>query len=170
MPNLDIQLIDTYSLNSIAFADISDYGNLVIKNPSFEVSAPGFNKQNIVFTPKQINVYTAADLKLDCDPDAALPDGIYTIKYSIYPNDNPDYQVEKYFFNTKQISNKYQQVTLSLLNGNCQCKSDYNKELIGIKLLIEGSMAAANSDEVDLAYQMYNKAANKIDKFKKCNC
>lgn len=168
MLNLDIQLIETYSLNTLALADISDYDNLVIKNPTLELSVPGFNKQVIFFTPKQINVYTAADLQIDCDKEAGLPDGIYTIKYSIFPN-TTNY-VEKYFFRTNLIEDRYQQTVLSLLQGKCSCKSDYNKEVLSIRLLIEGALAASNKNQVELAYQHYNKAATKIDRLKNCNC
>lgn len=168
MLNLDIQLIDTYSLNTLALADISDYDNLVIKNPTLEISAPGFNKQVVFFTPKQINVYTPADLKIDCDKEAGLPDGIYTIKYSIFPN--IDNVVEKYFFRTNIIENAYQQAVLSILQGKCSCKSDYNKEILSIRLLMEGAVAASSKNQIELSYQLYNKASEKINRIKNCKC
>lgn len=165
---LNLQLIDTFNLSTIAFADISDYGNKVINNPSFEVTAPGFNKVNVFFTPKQVNVFDAADLEIGCG-GADLPDGIYTIKYSIYPNTNNF--IEKQFYRIFKLMLKFQNYSLSLLSDSiCNCTpKESQKRIDELRLLIEGVVSASNLCQIEKANRFYQKADDLINQYK-CDC
>jgi hypothetical protein len=162
-PQLNITLVDTYSLDTIGFADISNYQGQVIKNVSFEISAPGFNKVNVFFTPESVNLYNSADLNIDCS-GGAIPDGVYTVKYSANNE-----SVEKYFMVTRNIILSYQELVLSC-TLNCDCPPKSTKTLQDIKILIEGSIAASNKSQIDVAYKLYGKASELLSRQKNCNC
>ena len=168
MLKLDLQLVDTFDTATIGFADISNYNNLVISNPTFEVTAPGFNKVSVFFTPKQINVFDSADLNIDCS-GSDLPDGVYTVKYSIYPNTNNF--IEKQFFRVSKLILKYQNKAVNLLSDSyCNCTpKESQKKLQEIGLLIEGVVASSNICNFDLAYKLYQKADDLLNQLN-CDC
>lgn len=168
MLNLKLQLIDTKDLTTIGFVDLTDYGNMIIKNPSFEVTAPGFVKTNVLFTPKQVNVFDAADLQVNCQ-GGNLPDGLYTVKYSVAPN-LTNY-VEKYFFNSRGLSYRFSNFVLKSLTGSlCGCTPNkVQRKLDEISLLINGVQAATNICDHNLASMLYNKASHILDNLN-CDC
>lgn len=161
-PQLNITLVDTYSLDTIGFADISNYQGQVIKNVSFEISAPGFNKVNVFFTPQAVNIFNSADLGMGCDT-VQIPDGLYTVKYSA----NNEF-VEKVFFRVDQLLVKYQEIFVSL--SDCNCPPQNQPQINEIMLLINGAIASANQCDQVTAVTKYNKASELIERTKKCNC
>jgi len=172
MHNLNLNLVDTYSLSSMALADISAYDpHLAISNATIEITAPGFNKVSTIFTPKSVNVYNAQVFNIGCAPDTELPDGLYTVKYSVYPNDTT--WVQKMFMRTAQIMCKYQRTFLAI-DLHCSCNGAYygrlKDELRNIRLLIEGSVAASNNCNTVDSMDMYKKANSLLDKLSKCQC
>lgn len=161
---LDFIYEPSYSTKTIRIRDVSLYGDVVIKTPTLEIWPPGFGKVNVPITVKNINEYRAIDLGISCDdPEMNLPDGIYEFKYSIYPNLNN--LVKKSFMYTNNIVAALQTKYLSL-QLDCQCNSDYvaegKKKLEEIKLLIEGSISAANQCDEELAYTLLKKAQTLI--------
>lgn len=161
-PNLNITLVDTYSLDTIGFADISDYKGLVIKNPSFEISAPGFNKVNVFFTPESVNIYNSADLGMGCDT-VQIPDGLYTVKYSA----NNEF-VEKVFFRTLGLWTLFTTFVISI--SDCNCPPQNRSDISEIMLLINGAAASADQCDIVSATKKYRKAEELIERLKKCNC
>lgn len=161
-PQLNITLVDTYSLDTIGFADISNYQGQVIKNVSFEISAPGFNKVNVFFTPQAVNIFNSADLGMGCDT-VQIPDGLYTVKYSA----NNEF-VEKVFYNISGLLVKFQENSLIL--QNCNCPPQKLPEITEIMLFINGAIASANQCDYVTANLKYNKASELIDRLRKCNC
>src|SRR3954468_11875941 len=122
-PYLDLIYEPSYSTKTIRIRDASQYGNTVIRNPSLEIWPPGFNKVNVVFSPKNINEYRATDLMLSCtDPETNLPDGIYEFKYSIQPN--LENVVKKKFMYTNNIVGQMQSLYLTL-QLDCGCNNSY---------------------------------------------
>lgn len=161
-PKLDITLVDTYSLDTIGFADISNYEGQVIKNVSFEVSAPGFNKVNIFFTPESVNIFNSADLGMGCDL-VQIPDGLYTVKYSA----NNEF-VEKTFFRIDQLWNSLSTFVVS--QTDCNCPPNNQPNLNEILLLINGAAASSSQCDIVSATKKYQKASELIDRLRKCNC
>lgn len=168
---LDILPIDTYSVTTIAFADTSDYGTTLVSNPSFEVTPPGWNKVNLFFTPSNVNVYNASHFNIACDNQTALPDGPWTVKYSIYPN--AQNFVEKTFFRTELIRCKYSQAFLKM-ETTCECNgqqhSKLKQQLQNIKLLIEGAVASSNQCDNLAAMDKYKQADRLLGKLNFCEC
>lgn len=156
---LNLSPTETHQTTMLGIADVSDYQGTPINTVSFEITAPGFAKQNIPFTPKSENIYTAADLGLGCD-DSTLPDGLYTIKYTV----NANTFIEKTFFRTTNITCQVQKLLLSLLSGDCEDWDTYKSA----KLMVEGAVAAANNCQPQMAISLFAQA-KKILK-NNCNC
>ena len=168
---LDIIYEPSYSTQTIRIRDASNYDKVIVKNVTLEVTPPGFPKVSLPFTTKNINEYRASDLNLSCDSNEVnLPDGIYTFKYSIFPNQ--ENFVKKSFMFTNNIVGEMQKKYLKL-QLDCQCNNTFvNKEkgkLEEIQLFIEGSIAAANQCQDDLAYTLLRKAQELIRRVN-CEC
>lgn len=95
LPNLELYIPDKTGLCTLNIQDISWYpSNAVIECPTLQVTVPGFRYAvDIPISGIKFNVVlSACDLGLqtdNCDKVlTCLPDGIYVIRYSIYPNDN----------------------------------------------------------------------------------
>lgn len=155
MLKLDLVLVDTHDPRTIAFGDISQYGNKVLSNVSFEVTPPGYPKKNILFTPREVNIFNGADLGVNCEVDSMLPDGIYTVKYSIRPN--AQLYVEKSFMNISSILCKLYKFVLTLPKDS----------LLDIRLLLDSSVSAANLGQCELAYDFYRQA---VELFNQADC
>jgi len=169
---LDINLVDTYNVESIGFADISTYDpSYTISNATFEITPPGFNKVSVTFTPKQVNIYNASNLNLGVGTGTQLPDGIYTITYSVFPN--LTYTVTKSFMRTTLIKCLYKRVFLAM-DTKCNCsplnKTDLRNKLRDIALLIDGSIASASECDIINAEAKYNKAMFLLKNIKLCEC
>lgn len=169
---LDLHLVETYKLGSIAFADISSYsGNPT--NVSFEITPPGFSKINVSFTPRVVNIYNAYNLGITTDEDAVvyLPDGVYTMKYSVAPN--ATVYVEKSFMRVAYIESLYKRAFLQVDTG-CDCNSDskakLKKQLRDIKLLIDGSIAATDDCDYSMATRLYKQAFLMLQNLELCEC
>lgn len=176
-PQLDLMLIDSYNLSTLVIADSSWYpSTFIITNPTLEITPPGFNKITVDFNEKSANIFRADDLGIDCDascPDLPeLPDGIYTVKYSVYPNST--YYIEKNFIRVDKIKDTYRKAFLKVDLGTCYLtnkKKELKNTLKRVKLLIEGSIAAANSCDQESAYQHYKKANEILQSIlNDCNC
>lgn len=155
--DLNIIMVDTHDPKTIAFGDISNYGSTIINNPSFEITPPGFNKLNVLFTPQSVNIFSSTDLKLGCEYDYGLPDGIYRIKYSIKPN--TQLFIEKSFMNVSSILCNFYKFVLTLPED----------KVIDIKLLIDGAVSAANLGDCTLSQELYTQAQKLIERADK-NC
>ena len=111
------------------------------------------------------------NLNTNCSATTPLPDGIYTIKYTVYPA--ATYWVQKEFMRVSQIKCTYERVFLAI-DLHCSCNGAYygglKDELRNVKLLIEGSISAANDCNIKDAVSMYNKASSILAKLSKCQC
>lgn len=169
-PKLDLNIIETHELSSIAIADTSFYDNYNVHNPSFEVTPPGFPKINVPFTPKSVNTYRAKDFGIGCVDDNPLPDGVYTFKYSIRPNATTF--IEKSFLLARNTIAKLHTKVLESTSA-CPCDNKYldkvDKRVAEIKVLIEGAYSAANLCQEKEAYDLL-KRANKLLKSKDLDC
>lgn len=168
---LDLQLIDTYKLNQIAFADSSQYLSPPT-NPSFEITVPGYSKINVTFVPGVVNIYNPVILELGTeDPTVYLPDGIYIVKYSVAPNTTT--YVEKSFMRVGYIDSIYKRTFLQI-DDSCDCnipkRRELKNQLRDIKLLIDGAVASADNCDVDTANALYRKAYKLINDMKLCEC
>lgn len=169
---LQLMNIDTYDSFSLGLADVSQYSpNFVITNPTVEITPPGYPKIALPFTAQSVNIFRASDLKIVCDDSCSpLPDGVYTITYTVFPAST--YSVTKNFLRVNEIVCKLQKLYLAT-DMECNCPSWYlistKKTLSTIKLLIEGAISSANDGNQVTSFQLYRKADDMLDNIIKCN-
>lgn len=175
-PLLDITLIPTYSLKTLGIADISVYpNNFQVLNPNIEITAPGMMKVSITFNPKAVNIFNSNNINLtratNFDQLASLPDGIYTIKYSIAPNH--ERFVEKSFMRVDKLECKFAQTFLYLDLDDDSFKDVHKNKINSLKkarMFIDGSVAAMNECDSDLALKLYQKADSLLDRIIEGEC
>lgn len=174
MVNEDLKLlyIDTRDITSFGIADVSCYpDNYNVVNPTLEITPPGYPTRNVGMYAKSANIYYADDLGVGDSNTVSLPDGIYTVKFTIGSMQN--LSIQKSFLRIELLKCKYYNVFESI-DLQCNC----NKETIRVekeklrkaKLLIEGAVAAANKQDFTSAYQLYKKAEYILTKLINCNC
>lgn len=176
---LDLDIITTHNPKTLGVVDISLYDvGQNISAPTLEVTPPGFNKVAFPFEPGKVNIINSNNVKLTSTLNASelvnLPDGIWIFRYSIQPALKNF--VQRKYFRTDNIQYKFYQIFLSVdseCNDNDYCltsksKKDQEKKLMDIKLMINGSIAAANRGDDSIAMQMYKRADSLIDRFNIC--
>lgn len=169
MTNLDLDIHDTHNSLTIGVADASTYDPAVtIANPSLEVTPPGgFSKVTLPFTPKAVNIINSnlAGITFSCDYDnlRELPDGIWTLKYSIKPNLTTF--VSKYYLRTSLIECRIQNMLVKNLldEGDPTKKKMQLDNILAVRLLVDGAIAAANKGETQTAMDFYTKASKVLD-------
>lgn len=174
-PKLNLLFPDTNDSKTFMIADISEYPeNFNISNPTIEITPPGFPAVTLPFPPKGIQVYNSDMLEITCGDiecdEVPLPDGIYYIKYSIFPNYK--YYVEKSILYVNNIIESLDKVWLKvdLMECDMAIKAKDKKILELIEAYINGAIAAANNCLDKLAMKLYNKAAQLIDDFINNKC
>lgn len=170
MIHLDIAIVEAHNPMVLAVADVSTYPlGKVIENPFIQISAPGFDKVGLTFTPRAVNVFNSASLNLtgaEVKP-MALPDGIYKLRYSVRPN--YEVYVER---NILRITALKQRFDLAFLKSDPFCCATRQGEKIKSKLdnisfHLQYAMAAASICNDHLAMDLYRKAVKLLEKF---NC
>lgn len=172
---LNLDIYDTHNLKTVSVLDISVYDpKLIISNPSLEITPPGFSKISVVFAPNSLNTYNSNNIGLTtaCDYDnlVVLPDGIWTLKYSINPN--VTLFIEKSYLRTANISCRYQKAFLDFImkDRDIISKEANRRKLRDVSLLIDGAISAANLDQPDNAMELYNQASKVLDHLYQSDC
>ena len=173
-PKLDILVMPTYSPYTLAIGDYSSYPvGFTPASPTLEVSAAGFPTQSVSFVPNNLNIYNSTNLGITCvdGPNELLPDGIYTLKYSI----SPAYVnfVEKTILRVDNIMERYDTAFMKLDMMECdgQLKKQQKVELDSINYFIQCAIAAANKCANVKAIELYNQADKMLTKISQCkNC
>lgn len=173
-PTLDLLIFDTHSNTTLAIGDASTYPTgFNISTPTIEITVPSYPTVSIAFVASSVQVYNSNTLGLttgsNCD-NIALPDGLYRIKYSVYPSYL--YYVEKTFLRTDRLMAKFDDVYLKLDLFECDqaIKLQQKRTLDLIEDYINGAIAAANQCANKLAIELYTKANSLIDKFLNNSC
>lgn len=147
--------------------DTSDYAGSRVDNVNVEITPPGFNKINVPFTTDSINRYDSESLGISCGRFVNLPDGIYRVKMSV---SRGDIYSEQSFMKVDNLMCKYNKMLMSIhMDDDCYDKSKL-KNVNEIRVLIQGSVAAANNCDATLSRTLYKKASELIDRIHKCNC
>lgn len=158
-PILNIIVMDLHSPNLLGIADMSSYSaNWNIVSPTLELSVPGYDKKFIPFTPKALQVLNSTTIGITCDDECVkeLPDGVYQMRYSIYPAYK--YFVDKTFLRVEKLYEKFDSYFLSLELDCKTASSTQRKQLEEVELYIQGAIAAANNCATKLALELYSKA------------
>lgn len=170
---LDIIVIPTYSSKTLGIADSSTYPspNTTV-SPTMEITVPGFGIATVPFAQNDFNVYTSNNVGLTGpgEPSLPLPDGLYTLTYSV----TPAYEnfVTKTFMRVEQLQEKFDEAFMSLDMIECDraIKQQAKVELNTIYFFIQGAIAAGNNCAVDTANKLYIQASKQLANFKKKNC
>lgn len=171
--SLDILVIPTYNTKTLGVADNSTYPDSpAVQAPTIEITVPGFGLVSIPFTPNDFNVFNSSSLELTAVGEdlIAIPDGVYTLTYSV----TPAYlnYVTKNIMRVEQIQERFDNAFMKLDMMQCDLaiKKQSKVELNSIYFLIQGSIAAANNCAVDVANKLYLQASKQLDRFINNNC
>lgn len=181
MPAIDIQ---TYNLDflfltnndpkSIAILDQSTYLSEP-QLPLLQVIPPGFTGAlQVPYAPQTITILNSDNLTLtdvtECGELADLPDGVWQITMMVCPYD--ELYVKKCYLKTTQFDNIYYNILLNY--DDCSPfleKSEYEKRIIEVDILIQSAHAEARCFNVDKATMKYQKALSILNSInKKLNC
>lgn len=167
---LDIVILDTHSDLYLAIGDASWYATgFNVTVPSISITPPGCTTTTVSFVPKGVQVYNSYTLGLTSDPATcnfmSLPDGLYTIIYSIYPSQT--YSVTKNFLRVDRLYTLVDAAFLKLDMMVCDesLKKQLKDQIDLIEFYIQGAIAAANNCSLNLATQLYTKALNLTNSF-----
>jgi hypothetical protein len=171
---LDILVIPTYNTLTLGVADASTYDTdpPVVSSPTIEITMPGFVPVSLPFNVNDFNIFNSASLGLSVvgDPLIPLPDGIYTLTYSVAPA----YQnfVTKTIIRVEQLQEKFDNAFMKLDMMECDLaiKTQAKVDLNSIYYMIQGSIAAANNCAVDTSNKLYVQANKMLNNFIKTNC
>jgi hypothetical protein len=171
---LDILVVPTYNTLTLGVADASTYNTNppVVSSPTLEVTMPGFAPVFLPFNVNDFNIFNSASLGLSVvgDPLIPLPDGIYTLTYSVAPA----FQnfVTKTIIRVEQLQEKFDNAFMKLDMMECDLaiKTQAKVDLNSIYYMIQGSIAAANNCAVDTSNKLYVQANKMLNNFIKTNC
>ncbi len=171
--SLDILVIPTYNTLTVGVADNSIYPDPNdTTSPSIEICVPGFDGVDIVFTQNSFNVFNSYILGLTgVDDDLLpLPDGVYTLTYSVTPP--LENFVTKTIIRVEQLQQKFDEAFMKLDMMQCDqaIKTQSKVDLNSIYFLIQGAIAAANNCAVETAQKLYNQASKQLGYFILNNC
>lgn len=170
---LDILVLPTYSSKTLGIADISTYpASPPVQSPTIAITIPGFGLVSIPFVINDFNVFNSTTLKLTELADALIPipDGVYTLTYSVTPA-HVNY-VTKNIIRVEQLQEKFDGAFMKLDMMECDrsIKKQAKVELNSIYFFIQGAIAAANNCNIDVANKLYLQASKQLSNFIKKNC
>jgi hypothetical protein len=172
--NLDIFVVPTFNTYLLGVADASTYPTTppIVTSPTLTVTVPGFDPVSIPFSILSLNVLNSENLGItavgaDILP---LPDGVYTLTYSIGPADE-DF-VTKTIMRVDKLQEKFDRAFMKLDMMECDAaiKKQQKVTLDSIYYFIQGSIAAANNCAVFEANKLYKQADNMLNSFNNSNC
>lgn len=171
---LDFLVIPMYNTQLLGIADASTYASPPV-SPTIEIDVPSFGTVSLPFNPNDFNIFNSTVLGITSvgDPLVPLPDGVYTIKYSIFPAF--DNFIEKTIIRVDQLQEKFDDafMTLDMMECDMAIKTQQKVELNSIYFFIQGAIAAANNCAIDTANKLYNQAQKMLTNFIKngyCHC
>jgi len=173
---LSFDILDTNNCKTLGLYDTSFYSSSqTVANASLQVITPFDN------TPVQLNFYKNAVTilnsntlgitnVLDLDLLTTLPDGLYTAKISICPEEQ--YWFEKTWYRTCLLECKYDKAFLKLNVQPCEaCFSPEKLEkLERARVYIYGVKVNAASCNVKEAGKLYKAADKILDLLIECDC
>lgn len=171
MAELDFLVIPTYNTKTLGIADNSTYTDTP-QSPTLTVTIPGFGEVVIPFVPNDFNVLNSGVLEITeiTEELTPIPDGIYTIEYSIAPAYSN--YITKNIMRVEQLQEKFDEafMRLDMMECDMSIKKQSKVELSTIYFLIQCSIASANNCAVDAANKLYSQARKQLDYFIKKGC
>lgn len=143
---------------------IRDTSDTSVTNGKLLIGIPGFNSgvEILVVNGFSLNL-TACNLNLSqtCTTRPAIPDGIYSVRYS----GNPDLSVWQYHLKTSTIyKSYYEKLNLLSLETIDSVKKTKIAEFNEIRILIDAAISQVEfSTEPTKGMNIYNIALNKLN-------
>ena len=176
--HLALDIPETACDNILRITDASVYASgLAVDCPRLDIMLPGFTVPVYIttFTPGDSINLNAIDLGLipvNSPEIMSLPDGLYTIKYSVSPNDKVF--VEYYHLRVTRLLNTYWKEVCKVQLAPCEPSVEQHEKLHDlryIKMYIDGAKAKAEychspKDAVD----MYLYAQKLLKKYQSGCC
>lgn len=178
---LALDIPETACENILRIWDASVYGDgLEIDCPRLDIYLPGFslpiyyvNNDTIsppaVLEPGFVKNFSTSDLGIttaDSVPQA-FPDGLYTIKYSVSPNETV--YVEYYHLRTTQLMNRYYKEVCKIQLQACEPTAEQHQkmhDLRYIKMYIDAAKSKAEYCHSPIqAIEMYQYAEQLLAKY-----
>lgn len=173
--SLNILVTPTYDKTLLAVMDISTYtaDPPVVTTPTIDITLPGYDDAvSLTFVVQETNVFNSEDLGLSASGEdlIALPDGVYTLTYSVDPAATN--YVTKNIMRTEKIQETFDEAFMQLDMMECDkaIKKQSKINLSTVYFFIQASIAAANNCAVDEANTLYAQASKMLTNFIKSNC
>lgn len=181
--NLSLDVIETSCENIIRITDTSVYVlGLAVDCPRLDIWVPGFAQPNYfdsttspVLTQDFDIKFSALDLcapNVTVSSESTLPDGVYTIRYSVSPNDKS--YVEYYHLRTTKLTNAYYKELCKLSLEPCEPTAEQKQkmnDLRYVKMLIDGAKAKVEyCHSPKQGSEMYDYAKKVLSKYQNGCC
>ncbi|NCD07637.1 MAG: hypothetical protein EOL97_16125 [Spirochaetia bacterium] len=176
--NLSLDILDTACETVLKISDSSAYGQgLPVECTRLDVTLPGFYAPVYIenLEPgfiENITMVTLGYQNANADSLNSFSDGIYTIKYSVAPNDKV--YVIYYHLRTTCISNEYYRELCKLQLAECEPSKEIQqklKDLRYIKMLIDAAKAKAEyCNSTNQAIDMLAYARKMLSKYQSGSC
>jgi len=175
---LSLEIPDTNNCLVLRLFDTSIYAeNLSVTCETLAITPPGFNEPVFISVDSEFNLtLNSCDLKLqtvNCGSvSQCLPDGIYTISYSVSPNDKVF--VEYKYLRVCQILNVYFNELCKLEMAACEPQADVKaklEELRLIKSFIDAAKAKVEyCQDLQKGNDLLTYAKKRLDKYSSGHC
>jgi len=180
---LSLEIPDTNNCRVFRVNDTSIYdSHLSIDCPKLEITSPGFNEpvviDVVIGNPVTnfsyiLNACTLGIQDSGCGSvSEIIPDGIYTIRYSVSPNDKV--YVEYHYLRTCQTMNKYFNYLCKLEMAACEPEADVKEQLEELRM-IKSFIEAAKSkveqcDDLQEGMELLMYAQSRLQKYGTSGC
>ena len=155
----------------LGIADASTY-DTPPSSPTIEIDVPSFGAVSLPFVVNDFNIFNSTTLNITSvgDPLVDLPDGVYTIRYSIAPA--YENYIEKTIMRVDKLQEMFDEAFMKLDMMECDraIKMQQKVDLNSIYFFIQGAIAAANNCAIDTANKLYQQAYKMLTNFTKNNC
>jgi hypothetical protein len=176
---LGLDIPDTACDNILKIVDSSAYGQGMTPTClRLDVTVPGFTNPAYItedLTPGFTVNLTAIDLGLQPTSNtvlATLPDGLYTVKYSVSPNDKV--YIEYYHLRMTSLLTKYFSEICKIQLATCEPTAEQKQkmdDLRYIRMLMDAAKAKAEyCHATTQAVDMYNYACKLLAKYQTGCC
>lgn len=170
MANLNILVLPTYDLMTMAIVDYSTYPIAPV-DPTIEVQVPGFSTVVLPFVPNETNIFNSTDFGITTiGNEEPLPDGVYCFKYTIDPLS--PIVIDRKILRVDKLQEKFDDafMTLDMMECDRAIKTQSKVELSSIYFFIQGAIASANNCAVANATKLYIHADKMLTNFINHNC
>ena len=175
---LSLDIPETLNTKILRVTDTSVYASdLTVACPKLQVLTPGsIEEVTLDFNTNVENILTACDLGLqltDCNTTLTdLPDGVYTIRYSVAPNDKVF--VEYVHLRMSAALKLYYEILCTINLSGCEPLKEQKDKLNTLRLyktMLDGAKAKVEyCHNVEVGVAIYNYVYSKLQKLSCTYC